>query len=996
MPRKKKEKPARPAVEEQADIYGKDESLSKLDTNQAAAVTHGEGPMLVVAGAGTGKTRVITNRIAWLINEKKCEPSQILALTFSDKAAKEMERRVDAMVPYGMVDTHISTFHSFGYDIINENFAEMRISPDWKMLQKADSVIFVVENLEKFGLEIYKPLNNPTQYISKFVDLVSKLKDSLITPQEYEQFAKEQSKAADDEEKKEIAASHLELARFYAEYEKIKTEKNFMDYGDLICRPYFLLRDKKHVLAKYREKFKYILIDEFQDTNYAQFELVKLIADKNRNLSVVGDDDQMIYKFRGAAISNIMGFKEHYKDAKVVVLKNNYRSSQVILDAAYKLIQNNGERLETKLNIEKRLISQYKPEHKIDHLGIKSFDNYSAEADSVADTIDELVNKKKLYTYKDIAILVRSKNDAKMFLKTLERRGMPYKFTGDEGLYNKKEVQFLINFCKTLVTPYEFNPLIDVAISEFYNINPYVMAKAGNVAKEYSMPVYEVLKKVEFYERLDVDEKEAKKIEILIRDLDHYTLRLKEGWGAGEILYDYLKNRKIFESLLREKTIEAEKKVANISRFFGILKQFSVSEDYDTVFNFVNYIDLRQKAGDNPTDEVFDDIEEDSVQVATVHKAKGLEYKIVFVVAMIQDKFPVRNRGGFGLPLPEAIMKDMVAEDTYHKEEERRLFYVAMTRAQDALYLSFSSKYDGTGGKKMSMFLAEIGAQPPEATEKKLEIYDKIRYFEQHKKAVAVDAKHKETAVRLSNYQIDDYLTCPYKYKLIHVFKMPIKEEPNIVYGQAMHRVASEYYKARQEKREMSLEDLKTIFKAMWKPTGFISRDHEKKRFERGLLVIEQFYNTEEKKPGVPLYIEKSFEFKLSKDIVVAGRWDRIDKEGDKTTIIDYKTSEVHDLEKAKKKINSPDISKQLTLYSLAYEKVYGTPVTEAGVYFLESAIMLTKKFKPDTIKKFEEEIFEVAGHIQKKEFDAAPSSFTCSQCVFADMCEFSKADVLF
>ncbi len=971
------------------------QNFSDIDKDQQEAIKYGEGPLLIVAGAGTGKTKVITERIAWLINEKGVEPGAILALTFSEKAAAEMSRRVDELVPYGMIDTHISTFHSFGYDIIDENFAELKIAPDWKLLQDADAIIFIAENIDKFSLDFFRPLNNPHKYVDMFSTFISRLKDNLITPDEYLKYAENLLAKAENEAEREIAEKHIELSNFYKKYEELKIENNFIDYGDLIMVPYYLLKNKKSILEKYQKRYKYILIDEFQDTNYAQFEFIKLIAEKEKNITVVGDDDQMIYRFRGAAISNIMGFKDYYKNAKVIVLKNNYRTVQPILDAAYKLIKNNDDRLETKLNINKKLESRYIPEHKIKSLNFKFFKNYSYEADFVASEIKKLL---KYYEKKDIAVLVRSKADALIFLRTLEKEGIPYRFSGDEGLYNKPEVMFLINFCKMLSSPYDFNPIFDVAISEYYGIDPYSMAKIGNRAKDYSLPVYEMMKNVKNYSELELSDEEIIKIEKLIKDVDLYTGKIKDGWSAGEILYDFLKNRKIFDELLKTNTIQAERKIANISKFFEILKQFSLNEEYDTVPNFVKYIELRQLAGDKPQEEMLQDIDEDCVQVLTVHKAKGLEFKIVFLICLVMEKFPVKKKGASPLPLPEGIMKDIVDEEIYFKEEERRLFYVAMTRAKEALYLTASEKYDGSKEWKISLFLKEIGAEIPEELKEIKEPMEKLKFFEIKTPLADLKIERKSAIIKLSNYQIDDYLTCPFKYKLIHILKMPVKSEPAVIYGQAMHKVVAEFFKSRKENRELNLDDLKFIFKSMWRPEGFISKEHERRRYETGIKNIENFYNKEKENKIIPEYIEKDFEFKLSEKLIITGRWDRIDKTESGAIIIDYKTSDIEhkNTEKLKEKLESDNISRQLKLYALAYKEIFKNMPAEVGIYFIENCILFTKKIKEKTIENYREKIFEVAENIEKGNFDATPSSFVCSYCLFFNMCPYSKADILF
>jgi len=969
---------------------------SGSDEKQNSAITHGDGPLLIVAGAGTGKTKVITERIVWLIKEKDVKPSEILALTFSEKATNEMARRVDELVPYGMVDTHISTFHSFGYDIIDENFAELKIAPDWNLLKDADAIIFIAENIDKFDLEIFRPLNNPHKYVEMFTTFISRLKDNLIKPEEYIEYASDLFKKADTDEKKEIAKKHIELSKFYKKYEELKTENNFVDYGDLISIPYYLFKNNKSILEKYQKRYRYILIDEFQDTNYAQFELIKLLAEKEKNITVVGDDDQMIYRFRGAAISNIMGFKDYYKDAKVIVLKNNYRTVQPILDTAYKLIINNNDRLENKLNINKKLESKYIPEHKIKSLNFKFFKNYSLEADFVVSEIKRLL---KYYKKKDIAILVRSKADALIFLKTLEKEGIPFRFSGDEGLYNKPEVMFLINFCKMLSEPYEFNPMFDVAISEYYNISPYTMTKIGNKAKDFSLTIYEMMKNIDNYSELEIKEDEIKKIKSLINDIEFYYEKIKENWSAGEILYDFLKNRKIFDELLKSNTIEAERKIANISKFFEIVKQFSINEEYDTLPNFVKYIELRQLAGDKPQEELLEDIAENCVQVLTVHKAKGLEFKVVFLVFLVQEKFPVKRKGASPLPLPEELMKDIVDEETYFKEEERRLFYVAMTRAKESLYLTASQKYEGKSLRKISIFLQEIGIGIPEIElQEKEEVAEKLKFFEIKSPIADIKIEKKSNIIKLSNYQIDDYLTCPFKYKLIHILKMPIKSKPVVMYGQAMHKVAAEFFKSKKEGKELNLEDLTFIFKSMWRSEGFISKDHEKRRFEVGIKNIENFYNKEKDNKVITEFIEKNFEFKLSEKLIITGRWDRIDKTENGAVIIDYKASDTEgkDAKKLNDKLESDNISRQLKLYALAYKEIFKILPAEVGIYFIERCILVTKKIKEKTIDNYKEKIFEVAENIEKENFDATPDSYVCSFCLFSNICPYSKAGVLF
>jgi len=438
--------------------------LKELNPEQRQAVTTTEGPLLIIAGAGTGKTAVIARRIAYIIEKKLAKPAEILALTFTDKAAGEMEERVDILVPYGFIDTWISTFHAFGDRILRDNAFDVGLSPDFKVLSKPQQVLFFQQNLFRFNLDYYRPLGNPTKFISAILSFFSRLKDENISPEEFAQFAKGQTlrlrsgRAAEAKGEEKIEASkYQELADAYQKYEKYKDEAGFLDFGDQVVKTIDLFIKRPKILSYYQAQFKYILVDEYQDTNYAQNEFVKTLASAHKNICVVGDDDQSIYKFRGAAISNILEFKKTYPKAHQVVLTQNYRSTQAILDSAYRLIRHNDpDRLEVKNNIIKKLKS-FKQAPSLPPQEIFA-DTLSEEADLVAGEIEKLIksntrqetrDKRQTqspvlsphhYSYRDFAILVRANSQADHFLRALNMRGIPHKFVGSSGLYQQEEI----------------------------------------------------------------------------------------------------------------------------------------------------------------------------------------------------------------------------------------------------------------------------------------------------------------------------------------------------------------------------------------------------------------------------------------------------------------------------------------------------------------------------------------------------------------------------
>src|SRR5437870_995 len=399
--------------------------LHGLNDRQREAATHDAGPLLIVAGAGTGKTTVITRRIAHLIAQRKARPGEILALTFTDKAAAEMEERVDQLAPYGYADVDIATFHSFGDRLLREYSLELGLTPDFRVLSRAEQVIFFRDRLFEFPLERYRPLGDPTKHLQAMITLISRCKDEDISPEEYrataERLRAEAAAAPDDVELGDRAAQQAELAATYGKYQELMARDGAIDFGDQIVYGLRLMRARPHVLASCQRRYRYILVDEFQDTNHAQFELVKLLAVKHNNLCVVADDDQAIYRWRGAAISNVLGFLERYPDARQIVLTENYRSHQAILDASYRLIVNNNpDRLEVKSGIDKHLVAANtvaggEPVH-------LHYETASQEADAVAQMIRDRVEQ-GVWKYPDVAILVRSNGDADQFLRSLNLRG---------------------------------------------------------------------------------------------------------------------------------------------------------------------------------------------------------------------------------------------------------------------------------------------------------------------------------------------------------------------------------------------------------------------------------------------------------------------------------------------------------------------------------------------------------------------------------------------
>ncbi|OGD85331.1 hypothetical protein A2164_04520, partial [Candidatus Curtissbacteria bacterium RBG_13_35_7] len=707
--------------------------LKDLNPEQRQAVNTTRGPLLIIAGAGTGKTTVIARRIAYIIEKKLAKPSEILALTFTDKAASEMEERVDQLVPYGFIDTWISTFHAFGDRILRDNALDIGLSPDFKIISRPQQVLFFQQNLFRMDLDYFRPLSNPTKFISAILAFFSRLKDENISPKEFSLYAKSNKQKAKSEDDKIEAKKYQELAHAFEKYEQFKDEAGLLDFGDQVTKVYQLFKSRPKILKNCQNQFKYILVDEYQDTNFAQNELVKMLASNHKNVCVVGDDNQSIYKFRGAAISNILEFKALYPNVKQIVLIQNYRSTQSILDSTYRLIKHNDpDTLEFQNKINKKLqSSKNKP-------GIPPqeifADTLSEEADLIAEKIEQLISKTqnlkpKTYTYNDFAILIRANSQADHFLRALNMKGIPHKFVGSSGLYQQEEVSLLISFL-TAITNFEDSlNLYNLITSDIYQMPPLDAIKLTSYAKRKSRSLYYLLKNLETIENNDLEITEESKaiIEKALTDIEE-SIKLSSKNSVGKVLYDFLKKTGYLTKLERQGGVEGQIKIQNIAKFFEKIKEFEDITGNKSTTQFIDYLEALRSAGDDPATIEFDP-DLDAVNVMTVHGAKGLEFPIVFMVNLVSDRFPTRHRGE-AIEVPEKIIHETLPTGDWHMQEERRLFYVGSTRAKDLLYYSWSRDVGGKRSKKISPFVLEALDKPKSNADiNKLSPLEKIEKF---------------------------------------------------------------------------------------------------------------------------------------------------------------------------------------------------------------------------------------------------------------------------
>jgi DNA helicase II / ATP-dependent DNA helicase PcrA len=702
----------------------------KLNKEQKEAVKHEKGPLLIIAGAGTGKTTVITERINYLIVRKKLRSSEILALTFTEKSAREMEERVDKVLPLGYSQMWISTFHSFCDRILRSEALNIGLDPGYILLTQAGAVKFLRDNIFEFELEYFRPLGNPTKFVSALLQHFSRLQDEDVTPDQYVSWVnlkfKNVSKTAGwkspkpNEEERTEYLKWKELAHAYKKYDELKSKRGLFDFGDLITKTLKLFRERKNVLKKFKEQFKYVLVDEFQDTNVAQYELLKLLCPpkSNPNLTVVGDDSQSIYKFRGAAVSNIIHFMENYKMAKTCILTKNYRSIQNILDASYKLIKfNDPDTLEAKIGVSKNLVSQVS---KAEEEGVCFIHEKRVEdeAEAVAVRILKLTGHVDLasknirakynhnFAFSDIAVLVRANNHSDPFMSAFRRKGIPFQFLGPGKLFKQTEVINLISYLRILANPEDNAALYKVLSADFLEIKTYDLIRFTNYAKRRTLFLYEALKDIKNIRDLYISKDTAKKLELFAEKVERH-IKLVNKETSGQILYRFLEDFDILPKLLNPDSLDSQVKAKNISRLFDKIKTYEIEHPDASVFSFLDYVDLASELGESPLASDSDWTQNDAVNILTVHASKGLEFPVVFLVNLVSQRFPTMERKE-QIPIPEDLIKEILPEGDFHIQEERRLFYVGMTRAKEKLFLTAANFYgEGIREKKLSPFIFE-------------------------------------------------------------------------------------------------------------------------------------------------------------------------------------------------------------------------------------------------------------------------------------------------
>ncbi len=966
-----------------------EELLHDLNPEQRAAVTHDRGPLLIVAGAGTGKTSVITKRIGWLLASGKAKPEEILALTFTDKAAAEMEERVDRLLPLGYGDLWISTFHGFGERILRERGIDIGLAPGFTVLDETGQWMLLRRHFDDLRLDHYRPLGNPTRFLQAMVSHFSRVQDELVTPEQYLAYAKEQALNADgaDAEARTAETKRIaEVAETYHAYKRLLRDASALDFSDLINETLRLLRERPQALAALRARFRYILVDEFQDTNWAQYELVKLLAGDDRNLTVVGDDDQSIYKFRGASVSNILDFQRDFSDAARVVLTRNYRSKQEILDCAYAFIQhNNPDRLEAKLGdgLTKRLTAERGNGGAIIRLHGATIGD---EARLVAEKILEVRDADPEASWNGFAVLVRANDHAEPFLQALKARGIPHEFMAARGLYASPIVLDIAAYLRLLVDPADGPSAYRVLTTPMVTLPHDALVALTHYADRKTQPLLEVCRRAETVPGVDLAS--VQELRRLTGLIERHGMEARRA-PIGRVLVAMLHETGYLKALANQSEETSREAMRVLQQLWKDVERFSAEEPDPTTARFLAQVRLRLDAGDSGFLPADPEAGPEMVRVMTVHASKGLEFANVFVVNLVDRRFPTSERRD-AIPVPEPFINEQLPEGDAHLEEERRLFYVALTRARDRLFLTSAEDYGGARAKKPSRFLGEAGFGPVTAENR-----EPIVELAPTPRPQFAPLPHPE---RMSFTQFAAFGSCPLQYKYEHLLRIPKRGNANQSFGQSVHgtlQEAFERYRARSAVATptlfdpaagvqrpfgavVPLDELLEIYREKFIDEWYASADARTKRYEAGRAALTAYAKRIAEQTIDLAGLEVGFTLKFG-DAVVKGRIDRIDRLADGTVhIIDYKTGRAKD---------DPD-KDQLFIYQLAALRVLDMKPSKMSYLYLEGDTEVSFLGTNEELSDFEERIVKLVGQMRTSDFAPTPAVHVCKFCDFRDICE--------
>ncbi len=930
----------------------------KLNPQQQKAVNITSGPALIIAGAGTGKTSVIVQRIHKLL-QSGVKADKILALTFTEKAASEMIERVSLSSSQSLFNMPIFTFNGFGASLLQEFAVDIGLGSNMRLLGETGQLVFMRDHLDDLQLDYFSPVSRPDSQLQYLRGYFSKLKQQLVWRADYVKYAA--SMPTNDAAAKLEKTKHMELAHAYSNYILLCRQEHVIDYDDQIYLSLELLRQRPNVAKTVQERFEYIIVDEFQDTNPMQSALLDAIVNDTQNIMVVGDDDQSIYGWRGATLANILEFSQRYSKAQNIVLQDNYRSTQAILDAAYALIQhNNPHRLEHTTGLNKKLIASGE---KGDKPVLQHFAHQQSELSWIATDI-----QRRIKTGQEpgtIAVLARRNADVAQLHETLQTAHIPHVVIGtSSSVFDTLAVKQLVQVLEAVLNPHNDTAVYHALGSAAFSINSVLLADAAHSAKQTNVDLIDILQQTQD--------------PTLRRALETFA-----GWAqqqhsvtVGDIAYAIVTETGWTDRLYAQAQTHdiSAVELQGLGLFFELLRDFTKTSNHPTLAMFIDSLALLKSS----TADIKDDTElvsKQQVNVMSIHKSKGLEWDTVYIFNCNEGSMPLTARGS-GLKIPQGLVSHADADD--HTFEERRLMYVALTRAAKEAIITYSDTKTGNRTTKPSRFINEIG-------EELLNIVHSDDVSEPMQSISRTSLNHaislpqdimQGNLLTLSVSQVDCWLRCPQEFYYVHVLKTPQKPDPTRAYGTLIHACIEKLHSAKTAGKNVAFDELVSFYIDSWPKAGFISAKQRERAMAQGsktlAAIYERFTQTNEPTPS-----KTEFGFRVPiplTNVILKGRIDAVLNTPKGAVIVDYKTgTSVASPEKAKQKATS---SNQLTMYALAWHIMNDELPHSLQLDFVETGFIGAVSRKQQSLDTITRKIADMAQKLTAGKYSAGDHSF--------------------
>src|SRR6266566_946813 len=902
-------------------------TTAPLTQAQRAAVDHGGGPLLIVAGAGTGKTRVLVERYRRL-RQEGVPAEQILLLTFTEKAAREVLDRVEQedYLPAG--ERFVLTYHAFAQRFLQEEGWLCGIPKGFRIVSEVRKWELMRDVLLELRPAHLFHAQRPYERIGELLKLVERAKQELVSPVEFRAWAKANALVDDP-----VLAAQRQAALIYGEYQERLLSEERLDFDDTIYFSVQLLTQEPSVAARQSRRFTHLMVDEFQDTNFAQSRLLELLAGSERNLCVVGDDDQSIYKFRGASVANLRRFHAVFPDAAVVRLEENYRSRGPILRAAGRLINDDPDRLE------KRLIAtrgEGRP------LSVLTATNVAEEADAVATLVKTAIDEGR-HRPTAIAILLRANAHLHNFARALQRQGVAYRRAVD--------------------SPDDTVCLMRLLSLPRYAADAVQAGRWARQARDDGRRFFDLLQ--------ESNDNGARRLTDDLRRFNGLALRL----GVDDLFYEVMEQTHYLDLERFLGPIERLQVSANVQKLAELIAAYCDEHPDHHLAAYLKHLDATEAA---QADEEIAPLDEtvNAVHLMTVHQAKGLEFGLVIIPHLVEGRFPASRRGE-GLTLPNELLKEELPAAELHLAEERRLAYVALTRAREEIVCTLASRYEGVRDWRPSRFLIPIRGEDARELAGPQLIAASVGLVEVARQ-VELPLNDAPPIAALSYTQVDTYLRCPQMYQYRFVFRLPTRPKPQMQFGRILHDALKDALGSIDRETPLTWAMVDSAYVAAWAKERFCAPEQAHSLQDLGRSYLRRAFDAGDL--SKPLLLEQPFSLRVD-GLRLTGRIDRVDRHPDGSyEVIDYKTGSAKRAAELQRDL-------QLGVYALAAREVFRFDPLSLSYYYLETSERVTVDKPQERLDEDRQTIVKVAEGIRAELFVARPDRMKCGGCDFRLLC---------